>query len=218
VPRHPRRPDPGGQQGHGVRAPMRPSSATSSCRCWSATRWCVPWPCGCRRGSRCSCPHHELRPLANSPARAPWSRPDAVAGKGACPESEPQMKQTAGLLVALVACYGAAVVGGIFTSSSVSTWYQTLHKPSFNPPGWVFGPVWTVLYGMMAVAATTSPGAASPKAPASRPPASSDSTAARAHPPVTPAPCDSARPLSDHPRKEVWYFLTTRIEMAQMVV
>ena len=62
------------------------------------------------------------------------------------------MRQTASLFVALVACYGAAAVGGILTSSSVSTWYQTLHKPAFNPPGWVFGPVWTVLYGMMAVA------------------------------------------------------------------
>jgi tryptophan-rich sensory protein len=62
-------------------------------------------------------------------------------------------RQIAGLLVALVACYGAAALGGILTSSSVSTWYQTLQKPSFNPPSWVFGPVWTILYGMMAVAA-----------------------------------------------------------------
>ena len=62
------------------------------------------------------------------------------------------MRQVVGLAVALIACYGAAAVGGILTSSSVSTWYQTLQKPSFNPPSWVFGPVWTVLYGMMAVA------------------------------------------------------------------
>jgi tryptophan-rich sensory protein len=63
------------------------------------------------------------------------------------------MRQIAGLLVALVVCYSAAALGGIFTSSSVSTWYQTLQKPPFSPPNWVFGPVWTVLYGTMAVAA-----------------------------------------------------------------
>lgn len=36
--------------------------------------------------------------------------------------------------------------GSFFTSSSVSTWYTTLNKPTFNPPGWIFGPVWTLLY------------------------------------------------------------------------
>jgi len=59
----------------------------------------------------------------------------------------------AGLLVALVACYGAAALGGLATASSVGTWYEALQKPSFSPPSWVFGPVWTILYGLMAVAA-----------------------------------------------------------------
>ena len=48
------------------------------------------------------------------------------------------------------------VVGGLSgfaTARGVSTWYPTLVKPSFNPPAWVFGPVWTVLYIMMGVAA-----------------------------------------------------------------
>ena len=48
------------------------------------------------------------------------------------------------------------VVGGLSgfaTSKGVETWYPTLIKPSFNPPAWVFGPVWTVLYIMMGVAA-----------------------------------------------------------------
>lgn len=47
------------------------------------------------------------------------------------------------------------VLGGIasfFTASSVKTWFDTLEKPSFNPPSWLFGPVWTVLYIMMGIA------------------------------------------------------------------
>ena len=42
-------------------------------------------------------------------------------------------------------------LGSFFTASSVSTWYVTLNKPSFNPPNWVFGPVWTVLYILMGI-------------------------------------------------------------------
>lgn len=44
-------------------------------------------------------------------------------------------------------------LSGFVTSGSVETWYLTIEKPSFNPPGWVFGPVWTVLYLMIGVAA-----------------------------------------------------------------
>jgi tryptophan-rich sensory protein len=54
--------------------------------------------------------------------------------------------------LALACCYGAAAVGGLLTAQAVDGWYPTLAKPSWNPPAWVFGPVWTVLYGMMAVA------------------------------------------------------------------
>ena len=43
-------------------------------------------------------------------------------------------------------------IGGIFTSSSVSNWYSTLNKPSFNPPSWIFSPVWTLLYILMGIA------------------------------------------------------------------
>jgi benzodiazapine receptor len=45
----------------------------------------------------------------------------------------------------------AGVIGSIFTSQSVSTWFQTIEKPSFSPPYWLFGPVWTTLYVMMGV-------------------------------------------------------------------
>lgn len=46
----------------------------------------------------------------------------------------------------------AGLVGGFFTSQSVGAWYQTLSKPAFNPPGWVFGPVWITLYALMGIA------------------------------------------------------------------
>lgn len=49
-------------------------------------------------------------------------------------------------------CQLAGVIGGLFTASSVSTWYLTLNKPWFNPPAWLFGPVWIALYALMGVA------------------------------------------------------------------
>lgn len=63
------------------------------------------------------------------------------------------MSNFLGLAAWLAASFSAAIVGGLATSSSVGTWYQTLAKPSWNPPGWLFGPVWTVLYALMGTAA-----------------------------------------------------------------
>jgi len=57
------------------------------------------------------------------------------------------------LVVCIVICQLAGALGSIFTFSSIPSWYATLAKPSFNPPGWVFGPVWGTLYTMMGVAA-----------------------------------------------------------------
>ena len=50
-------------------------------------------------------------------------------------------------------CLAIGGLGGAVTASSVTEWYPTLNKPSFNPPNWVFGPVWTTLYVMMGIAA-----------------------------------------------------------------
>lgn len=56
------------------------------------------------------------------------------------------------LVAAILICQAAGGIGAIATASSVSGWYSTLNKPSFNPPNWVFGPVWTTLYTMMGIA------------------------------------------------------------------
>ena len=56
-----------------------------------------------------------------------------------------------GLVIAVIVCFSAGGIGATATGSSVTGWYMDLNKPSWNPPGWVFGPVWSVLYIMMAV-------------------------------------------------------------------
>jgi len=47
----------------------------------------------------------------------------------------------------------AGIIGSLFTTPSIPSWYASLSKPSFNPPSWVFGPVWTILYALMGIAA-----------------------------------------------------------------
>jgi tryptophan-rich sensory protein len=57
-----------------------------------------------------------------------------------------------GLAAFVALCFGAAALGGLVTAQSVTSWYPTLNKPAFNPPDWVFGPAWTLLYLTIAVA------------------------------------------------------------------
>ena len=59
----------------------------------------------------------------------------------------------AALLLSVAVCLAIAGAGGLFTAVSVHDWYPSLQKPSWTPPSWVFGPVWTILYLMMALAA-----------------------------------------------------------------
>ena len=58
-----------------------------------------------------------------------------------------------GLAVSVAAVLAVSVIGGLVTAGSIEGWYRALAKPSFNPPDWLFGPVWTALYLMMAWAA-----------------------------------------------------------------
>ncbi len=53
--------------------------------------------------------------------------------------------------LAILLCNAVGIAGALLTSTDTD-WYQTLTKPSFQPPGWVFGPVWTLLYTLMGVA------------------------------------------------------------------
>ena len=48
---------------------------------------------------------------------------------------------------------GVGALGSWATLESVKTWYRTINKPSFNPPDWLFGPVWTTLYVLIGIAA-----------------------------------------------------------------
>jgi translocator protein len=56
------------------------------------------------------------------------------------------------LAISIAIPLSAAAIGSLFTFESISTWYQTIEKPWFTPPSWVFGPAWTLLYILMGVA------------------------------------------------------------------
>ena len=56
------------------------------------------------------------------------------------------------LALVIVLTYLISLPAGLATSQSVGTWYVNIIKPSFNPPNWVFAPVWTMLYSLMSVA------------------------------------------------------------------
>ena len=57
------------------------------------------------------------------------------------------------ILVVVATCLAIGYFSGMATRSSITTWFPTLVKPIFNPPNWVFAPVWSMLYIMMGIAA-----------------------------------------------------------------
>lgn len=63
------------------------------------------------------------------------------------------MNKLTKILTVVVTCVAIGYLSGTVTQESIMTWYPSLIKPSFNPPNWIFGPVWSMLYIMMGVAA-----------------------------------------------------------------
>ena len=71
------------------------------------------------------------------------------------PDSDKAKARMAVAFVGFIAvCFAAAALGGLFTGPATQPggWYEWIAKPSWTPPSWLFGPVWTLLYGAMAVA------------------------------------------------------------------
>lgn len=57
------------------------------------------------------------------------------------------------IIYCVTICLVVGFLSGKVTQSSITTWYPTLTKPIFNPPNWIFAPVWTLLYIFMGIAA-----------------------------------------------------------------
>ena len=63
-----------------------------------------------------------------------------------------RLKEGVLLTGSVLACQLAGAVGAFFTQPAIAGWYAALRKPSFNPPNWIFGPVWVTLYLLMGFA------------------------------------------------------------------
>jgi benzodiazapine receptor len=67
-------------------------------------------------------------------------------------DSKSAFSRPISLVLALIPVVAAGVLGNLATIPNIPTWYSSLVKPAFNPPNWIFGPVWTALYVLMAYA------------------------------------------------------------------
>jgi len=57
------------------------------------------------------------------------------------------------LVISIIACQCAGLIGSLFTTPAITTWYATLQKPPFTPPNWLFAPAWITLYLLMGISA-----------------------------------------------------------------
>ena len=67
----------------------------------------------------------------------------------------PAGRDLLGLITFVLLCFGVSVLGGRVTVPALRPWYEALAKPAWTPPGWVFGPIWTLLYPLIAIAGWT---------------------------------------------------------------
>lgn len=61
--------------------------------------------------------------------------------------------EIAKLVASIIICQGAGLIGSIFTTPAIPTWYEALRKPFFRPPNWLFAPVWITLFTLMGISA-----------------------------------------------------------------
>lgn len=66
-------------------------------------------------------------------------------------ESVSKTKAGGILIGSVLLCNCAGLLGSLFTTTGPGSWYSTLIKPAFNPPSWIFAPVWTLLYILMGI-------------------------------------------------------------------
>jgi len=64
-----------------------------------------------------------------------------------------KLTEIARLVASIVICQGAGLIGSVFTTPAIPTWYAALRKPFFRPPNWLFAPVWITLFTLMGVSA-----------------------------------------------------------------
>lgn len=62
------------------------------------------------------------------------------------------MKKVMVFILSILGSFAAGAIGSLATTPNIPTWYAALEKPLFNPPNWVFGPVWSILYLFMGIA------------------------------------------------------------------
>lgn len=64
-----------------------------------------------------------------------------------------KLVQIARLVASILICQGAGLIGSVFTTPAIPTWYAALRKPFFRPPNWLFAPVWITLFTLMGISA-----------------------------------------------------------------